>query len=321
MHEVHVGMLGARGVGKTSLLTVMWHCFSETIGQVDLQLLADLESEAKLAARLADLESFPEAVKEGGVGLEGDQVHTEYNFELGRKAKSASLRTVFHDYPGSYLLETAAREDRQFVQELANKCAAVLIPVDAPAMMELDGRWHKKINRPSQISGILQRAYQDLKTPRLVILAPVRCEKYVQGDKGDEMLQTLRREYRAMLEHLDCPALRERVAVVVTPIQTVGAVQFSRVDVEGDTPIFRFKKNDYHARFKPRDSEQILGYLLRFLLRLHMQHRPWPWPLDWIRILFDSDNHLKDAITTFTKRAKSASPFAILQGEPLLRLE
>jgi hypothetical protein len=319
MHEVRVGMLGARGVGKTSLLTVMWHCFSETIGRVDLQLLADLESEAKLAARLANLESFPEVVKKGGVGLEGDQVPTEYRFELGRKAKSPSLRTVFHDYPGSYLLETAAQNDRQFVQELANNCAAVLIPVDTPAMMELDGRWHKMINRPAQICGILQRAYQDLKTPRLVILAPVRCEKYIQGGKGDEMLQVLRREYRALLEHLNCPALREQVAVVVTPIQTVGAVQFSRVEMEGDTPVFRFKKNDYHARFEPRDSEQILGYLLRFLLRLHLQHRQWPWPLDWIRTLFDSDNHLKEAITTFARQTKSASPFAILQGEALLQ--
>ena len=50
MHEVQVGMLGPKGAGKTSLLAVMWHCFSETVGRVDLQLVPDMESEARLTA-------------------------------------------------------------------------------------------------------------------------------------------------------------------------------------------------------------------------------------------------------------------------------
>ncbi|MGQ9866216.1 MAG: hypothetical protein ACUVSQ_08030 [Pseudanabaenaceae cyanobacterium] len=325
MHELEIMMLGSTGVGKTSLLAAMYDRFASTIGAIDLQLTADPESSAILQDRLIELKTLVgEFDALGGVqGTAGEPTELRsFRFGLGRKGRSPSLGLQFWDYPGGYHLVKASAEQREFVRQLVQKCVAVLVPIDAPALMEEKGKWHEKMNRPQQISNLLKETYQDLDSPRLVLLAPVRCEKYMKDKKlVGELLQYLRAGYGPLLDHLAAPPLRGKVVVVVTPVQTIGSVVFSRIEMKEGQPYFRFRADGFEATYQPKDSEQPLRYLLRFLLSMHhsYQQNRWGW-FGFLREIFGLDDYLVTAVRQLSTGCKLEEGFAIWQGESHLKL-
>lgn len=328
MHELKVTMLGPRGVGKTSLLTAMYEQFSTNIGKTDLQLTPDEESSAILQERLIALKSLLDDFEaRGGVkNTAGEPTDLRsFVFGLGRRGKPPSLQLNFRDYPGEYHLAQATPDQRQFIKDLLEECVAVLIAIDAPALMELRGKWHELINRPQQITDIFRTAYQDLDSPRLVIFAPVRCEKYMQTQRSSlELVQRIKEEYRGLFDLLGSGTLLPNVVAVITPVQTVGSVVFSRIETKEEDgkphPHFRFRKIGHDARYSPKDSEQPLRYLLRFLLKLHLtNNRNWG-VFNFIRDAFRMDDHLVNAIRELSMGCKSTVGFVVLQGDSWLNL-
>jgi len=324
MHELKVTMLGSTGVGKTSLLTAMYEQFAGNIGKTDLQLTPDDESSAILQERLIELKSLLDDFESrGGVqATAGEPTDVRsFVFGLGRRGKPPSLQLNFRDYPGGYHLAKATPDKRQFIKDLLEECVAVLIAIDAPALMELGGKWNELINRPQQITDIFRTAYQDIESPRLVIFAPVRCEKYMQTERSSlELVQRIKEEYRGLFDLFGSGTLQPNVVVVITPVQTVGSVVFSRIETKDGMPHFRFRKIGHDARYSPKDSEQPLRYLLRFLLKLHLtNNRNWGF-FNFIRDVFGMDAHLVSAIRELSIGCKSTGGFVVLQGDSWLNL-
>lgn len=319
MHELKLTMLGPSGVGKTSLLTAMYEQFESNIGFTDLQLTPDLESSALLQERLAELKNLPDSFETKG-WMQSTEDYKSFIFELGRKGATPSLELQFQDYPGEYLSARSSREEKKQVESFLRESAAVAIAIDTPALMEKNGRWHDTINKPQQIANLFQRVYRELDAPRLVILAPVRCEKYLQNEKTTaELVRRVQSGYARLLDLLRSPSLLPNVAVVVTPVQTVGTVVFSRIEEQDSKPLFIFRKTSHDAQYNPQDSEQPLRYLLRFLLKLHLDRRQWGlfnFLREWLRL----DSHLKDAVREFAKGCKNTSGFAVLQGDSWLNI-
>ncbi|MBD1804633.1 hypothetical protein H6F98_03975 [Microcoleus sp. FACHB-SPT15] len=320
--EIKIAMLGARGVGKTSLLTAMYEQFESTIGQTNLQLTPDLKSAAILQERLGELKSLTDDFEATG-GIVGTNDPRSFIFDLGRKGTKPSLRLHFQDFPGTYLSIQANPKEREFVKNLLTESVAVLVAVDAPALMEADGKWHEKINRPQQITQLFRSVYQDLKSPRLVILAPVRCEKYMQdATSANALLKRIKDKYANLLNLFSSDALLPWVVSVVTPIQTVGTVVFSHIEVANGTPHFYFRKTSHDAEYSPRNSEQPLRYLLRFALKIQIESRNWNWgPFSPIRLWLGWDNHIKEAARQSAYGCKSTWGFTVLQGEKWLSVE
>lgn len=326
MQELKVTMLGATGVGKTTLLTAVYEQFQSNIGETDLQLTADEESSAILQERLADLKGLLDDFETtGGIqGTEGEpDTLKSFNFDLGRKGDEPSLKLQFQDYPGGYHAAKASPEKKQFVKDLLKECVAVLIAIDAPSIMEQNGVWHDRINRPQQMTDLFKNVYEKLDSPKLVILAPVKCEKYLQNEKSaQELLQKIKEGYANLIDFLNCENLRSKVAVVVTPVQTVGSVVFSRVERKNNTPCFYFRKISHDAKYSPQDSEQPLRYLLRFMLKMHFDKKVQSWGiLSFIRDWLGVDEYLKSAISTFASGCKTNNGFAVIQGESLLKID
>ena len=134
------------------------------------------------------------------------------------------------------------------------------------------------------------------------------------------MLRCVREKYANLLEFFSADALLPNIAVVVTPVQTLGSVIFSSIKYDKDhKPIFCFCKQDYKDVYQPRDNEQPLRYLLRFLLRLHIEKRRVPI-INSILNYFGRDNALKEAILDFSNGCKNTGAFAVLQGANLLKI-
>ncbi|MBD2294329.1 hypothetical protein H6G06_12740 [Anabaena sphaerica FACHB-251] len=320
MHELKITMLGPSGVGKTSLLTAMYEQFESNIGKTNLQLTPDLDSSALLQERLAELKTLPDSFETKG-WMQNTEDYKSFFFELGKKGAKPSLKLHFQDYPGEYLNSKSPREEKERVENFVNQSAAVIIAIDTPALMEKNGYWHDLINKPQMITNIFQRAYRDIDSPRLVIFAPVRCEKYLQNEQSiSELINQIEIGYAKLLDDLKTELLLAKVAVVVTPVQTVGSVLFSRIEMNGNNPLFIFRKTSHDAKYNPKDSEQPLRYLLRFLLKLHLEKKNWGF-FNVIRDLFGVDNHLKNAVREFAKGCKNNNGFAVLQGDIWLNID
>lgn len=318
---IKITMLGSSGVGKTSLLAAIYDQFDKIIGQTNLELIPDGDTRNQLDKRLKDLKSLAgNSIRVRG-GIQQDIIPRNFSFDLGRTGVSPSIQLHFQDYPGEYIGADPKPEELKSVESFIRESAAVLLAIDTPAIIEMDGKWHEYINKPEIVYNLFKAAYRNLDSPRLVILAPVKCEKYLQKYRGDtELLTCVKDKYARLLDFFSADTLLPNVAVVVTPVQTVGSVIFSRIEIKDGEPYFYFRKPDPDEPYQPRDSEQPLRYLLRFLLRLYLEKRRVPI-LDPILSFLGRDAALKEAVREFSNNCKNnIDGFSVLQGESLLKI-
>jgi hypothetical protein len=337
MHEITVTMLGSRGVGKTSLLTAMSAEFKNTIGS-ELKLEPEADSKTILdehSKQLNKLLTHGPYQFTGG-GIEATREVREYFFGIGRAGGNSSLKIRFVDYPGEYISARGTPEQNNYIEKLLRQSAAALVTIDAPALIEEDGQWHERINQPKKILEMFEAAYQGLNSPRLVFLAPIRCEKYLkvrrnhklddrdepdreQEKKEEELARNLKKvvidKYADLLKFFRGEQLERNVTVVITPVQTLGTAIFSHIKMYNDTPVFFFRKWGLDVEHKPQDCKEPLRYLLRFLLKLHHDRRVgrW-WIFNFLRQWLNSDAHLKRAVEDFAADCKTSGGFEVLQG-------
>lgn len=308
---LNVTMLGPSGVGKTSLLAAMYDQFDNV--SRDLQLLAEEESQSDLEIRLKELKSL---VNCSSIKLTDDVTQTfnprSFKFEFGQTGTTPALEINFQDYPGEWLKKD---EHKNQVKELIRESVAVLIPIDTPPLMERGGKYHEEFNHPTQLNDLFKTIYKDLDSPRLVILAPVKCEKYMNNPP--ELFRKVREGYQKMLNQFASEKLLPKVAVVIAPVQTVGSVVFSRVEELDNQPIFYFRKAQPSDPYQPKNTEVPLRYLLRFLLKLHLDTRRASI-LTRILDSFGGNTGLRNAVSRFAEPRPDEAE--IVQGIELLKL-
>lgn len=345
MQTLNVMMVGPRGVGKSSLLAAMYERLQPEFNDTGCRLAPVSTTGAQLAQRLGELKTLGDEFRSTG-GLAGDANVRDYEFEIGPVRGKPSLNLNFSDVPGRYYAADAARSETETVDEHLTRAVASVVAIDAPALMEEGGKYHDAINRPGQVRDLYQRVLSSADETRLVILAPVRCEAYLAVKQGksraSELLAQVRKGYEGLLAVLRQKEFRDRVAVVITPVQTVGCVRFSRFETDSGHPVAVFRKFTHDAAYAPSDCEQPLRYILRYLLDLHAAYyaqndgglldwlpdfvkdiakdllRGLPLPdffTDALVQVFADNRHLQAAINKISRDLKrDGGGFAIVQG-------
>ncbi|KHG42835.1 MAG: hypothetical protein HEQ20_14940 [Aphanizomenon flos-aquae KM1D3_PB] len=315
MLEFEVLMFGPDYVGKTSLLTSMYYEYDQEINKTSIQITPDFDTASTLGERLGELKALndefklAEELQEGGINSTGKPKN--FVFNIGRLGETPKLKLTLWDCPGGYLVKP---EGKQFIEEHLTKSVAVLIAVDTPALIEAKGEFHVYRNRPIEVKAWFQRIYGSLDSKRLVIIAPIKCERYMKDEpSAKKLLARIKEEYKGLLQFFKSNNLAEKVAVVVTPVQTVGNVFFSSIQKNNGYPKFIFKKPDIDADYAPQDNEQPLKYLLRFLLKNYLEKRKFGWIAD----IFSKDVFLYQAVYELAKDCKTNNGFEIIQGEDL----
>ena len=341
MQTLKVMMVGPRGVGKSSLLAAMYERLQPEFIGTGCRLTPESTTGAKLAERLGQLKILGEEFPPTG-GRTGDTKVIDYEFDIGPVKGKPSLQMIFSDVPGRYYSADADASESKEVDNRLTQAVASVIAIDTPALMEEHGKYHETINLPGQIRDLYQRVLSGAEDSRFVILAPVRCEAYLAMKQGKsrakELLDKVKKGYEALLDVLQQNEFRDRVAVVITPVQTVGCLRFSRFEMTKAGPEAVFRKFTHESVYKPVDCEQPLRYILRYLLDLHTAHiqqnggvldwllpdfvkkflRSLPLPdffNDALAKLFSDDRHLQDAINKVSQGLKrDGDGFAIVQG-------
>ncbi|MEH2461378.1 TRAFAC clade GTPase domain-containing protein [Nostoc sp.] len=285
--ELKIIMVALRGMGKTSLLAAMHEEFYKTFERANLQtwiddnntLRAIQECKSVLKNIDAKLENkvTPTQAKENPWNDQG------FSFELGSSGKKF-MKLRFTDPSGEYFNSDATNEYKQYVKRQLNECDAVVIPIDATALMQKKtgkvnhaeiGTWHEEKNSSQRITQLLKDAYTNVTSPRLVILAPVKCETYTKTPRDAErLLYHVKIGYSELLDFFKSDSLIDKVAVVITPVQTIGNVVFSyaKTDNVGYTK-FCYHKTPINAPYEPKDGDQPLRYILLFLINVFLEKK------------------------------------------------
>ena len=319
---VRVSMLGPAGVGKTSLLATMYDQLEQVVAPSDLLVRPEADDAQILHGKVSDLKKLfaTDGLKpDPSGGIYASSNWRAFDFWLGRRGHKPTLHLEFIDYPGNWIQKQGHRETLEWVLDVLTGSQAILIPIDAPALMERNGIWHDERNQPGFIYNLVSQAYEDLSSPRLVVLCPIRCERYMKRPAyAAELARRTHEGYQVLLDHLSNPELAKWVSVVIAPVQTLGEIVFEGSPKDRYLPYFRKTQPD--AVYSPVDSEQPLRYVLRFAMRLHHDERE-AGPFGLFRRVFDLDDHLKKAAEEFAHGCKEDAPFDVVQGQDWLAME
>lgn len=316
--QLNIMMIGPMAAGKTSLLAAMYDQFDKVVKNAKLQLVPEPKTSILLQNNLGKLKSMIEGRLDVGEGVGATSERRKYTFGLGKINKNPSMELVFHDYPGEYLTDPT---NIQSIYDMAKMSGVIIVLIDTPYLMEENGKYNDLRNRPKQVEDIFKTIFQKLNEPRLVLFVPVKHELYYHQNRMAAVIDRVEQEYSSLLRLLQSPELRENVAVAITPVQTVGGLDFRRFDFmeNGDFPEPVFRRSKPNSQFAPMDSEQPLRYILRFLLKVHV-NREVNIFYSIFRQLFDLDRPFTEAISEFAKGTKTSEGFKLIQGKDLIDL-
>ena len=321
--EFNVIMLGSRRVGKTSLLTAMYHQYQRAIAKTAIELFPDPRTKETLEEKLKELQNLNETEVIYGEGEEGipptespgtPDLIRSYIFDVKRKArKETPIRLHFWDYPGDYIEQESDDERYQSLKQRMMLSVVIIIVIDASALMEKKGKYFQDKTRA--IQSIFEKVYRDVKINRLVMFAPVKCEKYMKNpEMKQKLIDAIKNQYEELLLFLKKD---EQSIVIITPVQTVGTICFSYIEKEEEYPVFRWKKQDPDQEYSPEDNDQPLKYILRFVLKLYLEDKQ----RNILTNLACSYQYIKNSIKVFSQDCKTKDGFEIIQNEKLLNLK
>ena len=275
-------MLGARGVGKTSVIASLYSSHREAVSGTELFLLPDGETQQILQGKRAMLEKMftglhdkYDLVTESG--LPGDARESIFRFSYGMRSERINIDLEIRDYPGEYL-----RTEPERVAEFVQEADAVLIAIDTPCLMEADGKYDEAKNRPKLVKDFLKNHLKK-DEEKLVMFVPLKCEKYFLEGRIDEVTAKVEAEYGDLIailkEKCSSSTGKKSICCVVAPIQTLGEIAFDSFGKGEDGTIEEIVSSDgsvlpahvnYHfikadATYKPKYCEQPLNYLLAFV--------------------------------------------------------
>lgn len=232
--------VGARGVGKTSLLTSMYKQIKDA-NLVNFSIDPTTEAGNSTEERLSEahekmLEMIEEtklhAIAEEELGLtgstdiryfeiSGEQTVRDTDVLKLSDFKKFRYKFGFTDLPGEYF--TGNAEERQKAQNVLQNSLVSFLAVDTPALMSN----RLKNMRSNKIESIGNMYYHTEWTQQhTVIIVLSRCEKY--WNQRNEMLNKLREHYEDFYNILKSKNIR----VFVTWVKTLGGMEFSHYTKE-----------------------------------------------------------------------------------------
>jgi len=315
---IEVTMLGNTGVGKTTMLASMYDSLDDVVGNAALDIVAEDRGTSRvLAEYLSDLRGLTGELR--SKPLPGTPDVREYVFDVGRRGKDPLFKIRFTDYPGRYFVQPdlASATEAERIQRALTKADVVIVAIDAAALMERDGAYNEQFNTPKVVFDSI-RTMLRVDTDRLVILAPLKCEKYVGTPEGAFALEEkIRKFYQRLLNYMATPEIDERVGCVLTPVQSIGSVAFNRIDTTANPPEFVYVATGRGAPFAPKDTDQPLRYALKFIVG---KYRETAGPLrSVVQKIMGTDLVLLMAMQNFSEGCKTTNGFSILHPHRFLR--
>ena len=323
--DIKVCMLGARGVGKTSVLTSIFYDGNSKDGfyGTKVRLYATPETGADLTRKHDSLRDvFKHRQNIAAIG--GSSGVSEFKLQLGMLGERPNINLLITDYPGEKV-ET----ERQYVADRIKESEVVIVAIDTPYLMEKDGVYDEEKNRTSLIKGFLLENVGTLKE-KIVLFVPLKCEKYLDLKRDKALREDLSEQLAAKVENaykelIDKLRAQDNVAVAITPILTMGGVVFERFEVNsegGQGAHYKFYDGETpdgaNAKYDPLFCSQPIFYLLSFVTRQYKLKRK---SADLLGKFFQSfenvDDFFEEMVKLDKRRLVNTMGYRVLAGKNL----
>lgn len=295
---MRITMLGARGVGKTSVLTSMYNNMNTAVNDTRLHIVADSGTDSILHRKTDDLKkmffngnSINDEVQSG---IAGDSTVSTFEFDFGMNTEKINMGLEIKDYPGEYV-----RLEPDTVKRYIEESNAILVAVDTPHLMECDGKYNEGKNYTSVITNFFKETLNSESSEKLIMLVPLKCEKYYHNGEIDDVKEKIKETYAELLDFLkdknNTNGLKGKFACVITPILTVGEIIFDGFsesdgvidEIEVSDGIAIPQKVNYKylkagAAYSPEYCEQPLYYLLSFISKQYLKLKDEKEASGWI---------------------------------------
>ena len=284
---INILMVGGRRCGKTTVLSAIYEKANDFFGNGSLVInTPSISQTQKLTKKLADIKSYFES---GEQLFSPDDSPTQdweqYTFDVKIKNKKGNLALNFIDVNGEWF---AKGEYQEKIKDLIQTSNILIVAIDTPHLMEENGKYNEGKNYTFLINSFIKDKVEfdvdkkgNTKRKRMGLFVPLKCEKYKSEGRMDEVKNAVKKEYKQSFAYLGGENATHCV-VAITPIFTMGGVQFSQFEFDenneiktipsfsADFPIPEkaiYRKKDIMQKEPNFDyCEQILLYVIVFML-------------------------------------------------------
>lgn len=237
--ELKVLMMGGARVGKSSALAAIMESFITGPSRYLLSAQDKTNLEKKDGEKQASIESKLKDAKEmlskyNGKIILVDSGKTNniwsYHLELSVPDSNDSMSITFTDINGEFFAQGNFRQDE--VINLIKDYEVFIVAIDTAFMMESRNVSNKLVNsvindKYNCISSIhtflCEIDDNEGKDAKLVIFTPIKCEKWAQENKLDDVVKCVQEDYSTPLKALKA---FKNIQIEILPIQTIGSMVF-----------------------------------------------------------------------------------------------
>ncbi len=337
--NMKICMVGPRGVGKTSVVTSMYHCHKDAVMGTNMFITPDGDTSVILNSKRQELQqlfsglhSKDERLKEGGIP--GDAGVTKFGFRYGLVNDKINIGMEIVDYPGEFLIS-----EPETVAGYINEADVVMIVIDTPCLMEEDGRYNSGKNACGLVMDFIMK-HLARENEKLVLFVPLKCEKYYADGTIDEVTERIQEVYNPLITFLrdreNEHGLHKKICCAITPIQTLGSVVFDGFETDADGSVkeimsrtgdpvplrVHYRYSSVAPEYSPQDCAQPLYYLLSFFTGQYEQMRQnaqnsrfFKRMMDMFRLIPNIEQFHLEASRLAQKRCEKGKGYRILFGK------
>lgn len=259
-------MMGPRAVGKTSVMASIFSETKDNIAGTKLYFRVGKDSSAALNAKRLNLmsifskrTSLSDSPNAGAIQATAEE--TAFKFEMGFVGHSKAVDIEITDFPGEYLDSQPKKVSDYILQS-----QVIMIAIDTPYLMEEGGKYNEEKNRVKAVTRFVTDHPDEFKD-KLIMFVPLKSERYFHDGKIDSVKQAVVSTYSAIVSF--CKQCN--TACVVTPIQTLGDVEFDtfidnpKPGVSSLTKLSKYRFCGDDAKFMPIFCVQPMYYVLTYV--------------------------------------------------------
>ncbi|MCM1234639.1 MAG: hypothetical protein NC489_31440 [Ruminococcus flavefaciens] len=274
MDDIDILVLGNRGSGKTSLLSTTLYNMNELMQSNGIVFEAsDEETFRRLENSISEIKNMftSNGIVEVGEGIAGTDGFIDYNFRLTFTDKSWNMASgfniKFHDYAGSILSNGDKDKQYEVLKEWFVKSQIIYILIDAPYLMEATRKTITEYSAKNEILALFQKAGVD-SADKMIAIVPTKCEYYLRNSRALDITNHIRTEFKEIIScigQLNKAEGREKYKLYITPVQTVGGLEFSKMESRDGRQVALFRRTKPNSQFKPINTDLLLLFCMNYL--------------------------------------------------------
>lgn len=281
--DIQVMMLGARRVGKTSVLASMVNQFNNVTANTNLVLTKenggkeiDKAYDSMNRYFLGDPKAY-ETVQNMDTDATTGFDFFDLRLSIANKKEIKPRKIRFKDCAGEWISNYS---DNPKIAEEIEKSDVIIIAIDSVLLMEERGKFNHQ-NAVQNVTNFIKENMNpadNVNNHKMVLFVPLKCEKYYwqhldkesrfYNKRMESLNKAIKEAYADLLAFFAKPNNKPHFDVAILPIITIGGIEFYEFketknpnEILTDEIIYAYSKE---PKFVPKYCDMPLVYTLLF---------------------------------------------------------